>query len=119
MSTKPWAGEQELQSALQGLVGTYPTPASKVKSIISVANKYANEFKMVVYEVERFIKKANNQDKIAGILVIDALCRQANKEKDVFAKRFAIRLKETVGFLTKMTSQDKVTVALTGTYFQF
>lgn len=106
--SKPWSGEQELQSSLQNLSGQYPIPNSKVKSAVVVANKYVNEFKMVVYEIERFIKKANNEDKIGGLYVLDMLCRQSGKEKDIFAKRFAVRLKETVGYLTKVSNQDKV-----------
>eukprot|EP00599_Poterioochromonas_sp_BG-1_P007202 CAMPEP_0173151564 /NCGR_PEP_ID=MMETSP1105-20130129/11657_1 /TAXON_ID=2985 /ORGANISM="Ochromonas sp., Strain BG-1" /LENGTH=194 /DNA_ID=CAMNT_0014066967 /DNA_START=74 /DNA_END=656 /DNA_ORIENTATION=- len=62
---------------------------------------------MVVYEIERFIKKANNEDKIGGLYVLDMICRQSGKEKDIFAKRFAVRLKETIGYLTKVSNQDK------------
>jgi hypothetical protein len=106
--SKPWAGEEELQTALQGLCGQYPVPNSKVKNVTVVANKYVSDFKMVVYEIEKFLKKANNEDKVGGIFVIDMLCRQSGKEKDIFAKRFAVRLKETIGYLTKIPNPDKV-----------
>lgn len=65
---------------------------------------------MVVYEIERFIKKANNDDKIGGVFVIDSLCRQHSKEREIFAKRFSIRLRETMSFLQKTSSQDKATL---------
>jgi hypothetical protein len=106
--SKSWAGEQEFPAALQNLGGQYPIPNSKVKNVVVIANKYSSDFKMVVYEIEKYIKKASNEDKVGGIFVIDMLCRQSGKERDVFAKRFAVRLKETIGYLSKAPNQDKV-----------
>lgn len=105
--SKSWSGEAELQTALRELCGSYPVAASKIRQAVTVANKYSQEFKMVVYEIERFIKKAAMEDKIAGVFVIDSLCRQHSKERETFAKRFALRLKETFGFLAKIPSRDK------------
>lgn len=107
MSAKPWSGETELQAALQDLCGQYPVPASKIRQAVTVANKYSTEFKMVVYEIERFIKHAQLEDKIAGVFVMDSLCRQHSKERETFAKRFAVRLKDTASFLTKISGKDK------------
>lgn len=108
MSSKVWAGEEELQKSLQELCGQGSVSTVKVKHVVTTANKYFSDFKMVVYEIEKFVKKANSEDKLAGIYVIDALCRQHSKEKDVFAKRFSIRLKETFDYLRKLPSKDKV-----------
>eukprot|EP00981_Chlorochromonas_danica_P009543 scaffold2727_cov161-Ochromonas_danica.AAC.6 len=105
--SKSWSGEAELQTALRELCGSYPVAASKIRQAVTVANKYSQEFKMVVYEIERFIKKATTEDKIAGVFVIDSLCRQHSKERETFAKRFALRLKDTFGFLAKIPSRDK------------
>ena len=108
MTSKPWAGEEELQKALQDLCGQSSVSSVKVKHVVSLANKFSNDFKMVVYEIEKFVKKANSDDKLGCIYVIDALCRQHSKEKDIYAKRFSIRLKETFDYLRKLPSKDKV-----------
>eukprot|EP01031_Cornospumella_fuschlensis_P038145 gene38145-46351_t len=109
MSKPQWAGEAELQGALQELCGVYPVPSSKIRQAVTVANKYCAEFKMVVYEIERFVKKAAAEDKIAGVFVMDSLCRQHSKERETFAKRFAVRLKDTTSFLLKVSAKDRST----------
>ena len=85
---------------------------SKLKAVVNAAFKYQNEFKMVVYEIESFIKKAPLQNKIYGLYAIDSICRKSRsqypKEKDIFSNRFAIRLKETIGFLDKISDKEKV-----------
>jgi len=111
MASKAWVGEQELQKALQDLCGQTPVSSIKVKHVVATANKYFSDFKMVVYEIEKFIKKSNTEDKLGGIYVIDALCRQHSKEKDTFVKRFSIRLKETFDHLRKLSSKDKVIIS--------
>lgn len=105
-----WAGEGELQAALKQLEGQRPVQATFVKAVVTTAMKYQNEFKMVVYEVERFIKKCDTDDKIAGIFVIDAICRQSKQSggKDAFVSRFSQRLKDTISFLSRVSSKDKV-----------
>jgi hypothetical protein len=110
MAAKTWSGEKDLQAALQELCGQHPVPASKIRQAVTVANKYSHEFKMVVYEIERYIKKAANEDKVAGVAVLDSLCRQHSKERETFAKRFALRLKDTMIYLSKIPSRDKSTL---------
>lgn len=110
MSSKPWSGETELQAALQELCGQHPVPASKIRQAVTVANKYCAEFKMVVYEIEKFVKRVPVDDKIAGIFVMDSLCRQHSKERETFAKRFAVRLKDTLGQLAKIGPKDRATL---------
>lgn len=108
-SAKPWAGEQELQSVLQELCGHRSNvPSSKIRQVVSIANKYVSDFKMVVYEIEKFIKKAANEDKMSGLFVLDSLCRQHSKDRETFAKRFGIRLKESISYFNKVTSKEKV-----------
>jgi hypothetical protein len=110
--SKSWLGEGELQNALAELSGQHPVPSSKIKHIVSIAFKYQNEFKMVVYEIEKYIKKASGNDKIGGLFVIDFICQQSRnnfgKEKDLFSNRFSIRLKETINYLEKCGPKDKV-----------
>jgi hypothetical protein len=112
MSSKHWAGEEELQKLLQELCGhTGGVPTSKVKQIVGVCNKYVQDFKMVVYEIEKFIKKSNPLDKLGGLFVLDSLSRQHSKERETFAKRFAVRLKETFTYLQKLPNHEKATVS--------
>lgn len=99
MSSKiSWKGENELAEALRDLSQIHPPPTSKVKNVVSVAFKYSSEFKMVAYDIEKWMKKSGIDDKIAGLFVIDSICRgcraqQAhNKEKDFYSNRFAMRI---------------------------
>lgn len=107
MSSKQWSGEVELLGLLQELCGHSSVPTSKVKQIVTVCNKHIAEFKMVVYEIEKFIKKSNSEDKLGGLFVIDSLCRQHSKERETFAKRFSIRLRETLSYMAKIPPADK------------
>jgi hypothetical protein len=66
---------------------------------------------MVTYEVEKLIKKGRTEDRIAGVYVLDSLCRQHTKEKELFAKRFAVRLKETLSFMKGTSHKDKTTLS--------
>jgi CID domain len=71
-----WPGESELNAAMAAFVKKRPIAASNVKAATKIALKHAAEYKMVVYCIESFIKKASNMDKLCGIYVIDAICRQ-------------------------------------------
>ena len=86
--------------------------SAKLKAVVNAAFKYQNEFKMVVYEVENFIKKSPVQNKIYGLYALDSICKksrgQFSKEKDIYSNRFAIRLKDTIGFLEKISEKEKV-----------
>ncbi len=109
MSTKSWSGESDLLKALHELLDHHSTvPTSKIRAIVSIANKHIADFKMVVYEIEKFIRKSDDHNKIAGLFVIDSLCKQHSKERDIFSKRFALRLKDTFSYFSKLTTKDKV-----------
>ena len=78
MASKSWPGESELLSALEDLIGinsrgsnewdeknNEPIKGSiRIENVINISFKYQNEFKMVVYEIEKFIKKTSNENKI-------------------------------------------------------
>lgn len=111
-SGKQWVGEEELQNLLKELRGhSQGVPTSKIKQIVSFCNKHIQDFKMIVYEIEKYIRKAEHVDKLGGLFVLDSLSRQHSKERDTFMKRFAIRLKETMSFMNKVPAQDKHTMA--------
>lgn len=84
-----WVGEEEMSSALSSLCRQRPVAASKVKVAAKIALKYSNDYKMAVHSIEGFIRKAAPEDKLCGIYVLDAICRQPKSQ--MFRERFAIR----------------------------
>ena len=113
-----WSGEAEFQGYLNELNGiTQPPPASKIKSIVSFAMKNSTEFKMIVYDIEKWMKKAENNDRISGVYIIDSLCRAyrsqcKDKSKDVFSNRFVTRLNEIFMLLSGLSKNDLVSLVL-------
>jgi hypothetical protein len=84
-----WVGEEEMFAALTSLCKSRPVAASKVKVAAKIALKYSNDYKMAVHSIESFIKKAAPMDKLCGVYVLDAICRQPKSQ--MFRERFAIR----------------------------
>ena len=104
-----WAGEAELSAALVALSSGTASEPDLVKKAAQVSVKFQNEYKMVVFELEKFIKKSKAEDKLAGILVIDLICKIAQgKDKDVFCARFGTRLKQIFACLHDLSPEDKV-----------
>ena len=102
-----WVGEEEMSSALNSLCKQRPVAASKVKVAAKTALKYSNDYKMAVHSIEGFIRKAPAADKLCGIYVLDAICRQPKSQ--MFRERFSIRLKEIVLLVNESVSvADKV-----------
>jgi hypothetical protein len=89
-----WVGEEEMSSALSSLCKQRPVAASKVKVAAKIALKYSNDYKMAVHSIEGFIRKAAPEDKLCGIYVLDAICRQPKSQ--MFRERFAIRYASTI-----------------------
>ena len=88
-SSTVWVGEEEMSSALLSLCKSRPVAASKVKVAAKIALKYSNDYKMAVHSIEGFIRKAAPADKLCGVYVLDAICRQPKSQ--MFRERFAIR----------------------------
>jgi hypothetical protein len=110
---KAWAGEHEFGNSLKELNNTHPVPSSKVKAAVNVAMKYPNDFKMIVFDLEKWMKKSNLADRIAGIFVMDSICRGSrtqhrDKSKDLFSSRFLTRLNEIVSLLNGSSDHDIV-----------
>ena len=107
MST--WKGESELSGALQALVGCQSPSPDLIKKASQTALKFQSEYKMVVFEVEKFVKRAVASDKLSGILVMDSICKSAHsKEKDVLCARFGSRMKQIFLSLQDIPPGDKV-----------
>lgn len=116
-SGKGWSGEQEFTNALNDLNNAHPVPTSKVKVAVNVAMKYSNDFKMIVYDLEKWMKKSIISDRIAGIFVMDSICRGSraqhrDKSKDLFSLRFLTRLTEILGLMNGASDHDIVSILL-------
>lgn len=107
--SKSWQGENDLKNCLNDLVGD--CSISKIKHLCGVCFKHQAEYKMVVFEIEKFIKKSPQSDRLAGLFALDALCKasrsQFGKEKDFFSNRFALRLKDTLAQIDYNILPDK------------
>mmetsp|Transcript_2632 Transcript_2632/g.3947 ORF Transcript_2632/g.3947 Transcript_2632/m.3947 type:complete len:342 (-) Transcript_2632:61-1086(-) len=105
-----WRGETELQNALEELTLQRPPGASKVKYAASVALRCAAEYKMAVFAIEKFIRKTPPAFRIAGLYVIDSICRDSKgkykKEKQLFISRFALKMKDTLRYLRRVPEED-------------
>lgn len=107
--SKTWKGESELKEVLNDL--SAPVTNAKLKSACSICMKYQNEYKMVVFEIEKYIKKASLKDKAGGIFLIDAVCKSSKAlSKDTFTPRFALRIKDTIASIEfdNLSTSDKV-----------
>ncbi len=113
-----WSGEKELADALGELNNVRPPPSSKIKAVVHIAFKYPTEFKMVVFDIEKWIKKSNIDDRIAGIFVIDSVCRGCrsqhggNKDKDYYSSRFQTRISEIFSLMIGASEKDIVRTSI-------
>ena len=100
-----------MHSALEKLSSSRNSEKT-IHQCVATAFKLQKEFKLVVYAIEMFIKKSKVDDKLGGLFVLDALCRESRsrygKDKDVFSNRFKLRIKETITFLDRVSVKDKV-----------
>lgn len=100
---------------LWGLYGVKP-PVSKMKiaDVTQSALKAIKLYKHVVQSVERFIRKCKPQYKLPGLYVMDSILRNSRKlygpTKDVFAPRFAVRLRITFAHLFLCPQEDKAKI---------
>ena len=74
-----WKGESDFVASFQDF--NLSTLNSKIKELCHLCLKYTAEYKMVVHEVERFIRKSSNQsEKVAGLYLIDAICKASRAQ---------------------------------------
>lgn len=106
-----WSGEGELATCLQEfhqLQGNRPS-ISKINTIVSIALKYITDYKMIVYDVEKWMKKAPIENRLCGIFVIDSICRSMShkniSQKDIFPNRFVSRFNEIFTLLNGLSEK--------------
>jgi hypothetical protein len=112
-----WAGAANIQKTLKDLGSSLPPSASRVKAVVNECLKHHKEFKYVVYELERFIRKAvNNDTRIVGLHVIDAVSRKSDaklgKDKDNITKRIVAKMKDILSHIiaTQLSSSQSKSI---------
>ena len=60
---------------LRALLKTLSVSQAKVQAVAKLALKNSQQYKQVVYSIERHITKAPAPDRLAGLYVIDAIVR--------------------------------------------
>jgi len=107
-----WVGEEDLTRALKALEGQRiadGSSATLVQKATQTALKYHAEYKMVVFEVEGYIRRASAADRLGGLYVIDSICRHSKgKDKENFCGRFSTRMQKICSSLQEIPATDKV-----------
>ena len=100
-----WEGSAAIQAALKDAANVFPPSGSKIKVVVNECIKRHKEFKFVVYEIERFIRKANKSEhRVVGLYCFDALCRKSGEKggaKDPIVKRAGDKLSGILGFMDR------------------
>lgn len=115
MPEKAWVGEHELVAALRALCSSQrPVASSKVKDAAKVAQEHVREYKLVVYSIEKFFKKARPEHRLPLVFVIDSLCKEGRHpggSHETFAGRFGLRMKtDTLPKMYEVPRSDRPTV---------
>jgi hypothetical protein len=94
--SKSWAGEKEIVKAFKAFDGSDPTPHNQaVHEATNACMKYAHEYKMVVFEIEKYMKRARANDRAKYMYIIDNILQQTKStSRDNFITRFSGRMKQ-------------------------
>ncbi|KAE9349689.1 hypothetical protein PR003_g5753 [Phytophthora rubi] len=109
-SSRVWEGFEKLKPALEGLATAKGVSQSRIGAVAKLAAHYSKFYKHVVHDIEMFVWKAEVEHRLAGLYAIDAIIRQAhakNDPKDVYVKRFLIRLSDTIAAVKKVPEQSQ------------
>lgn len=98
---------------LEAAAGGSGSLTASVKVATKMCLQHQKEYKMVVFEVERFLAKASEAAKMGGLYVVDLLCRKeaTGKSKDNFCARFASRMKQIFAMLEGVSESNRLIVA--------
>jgi len=86
---------------------------NSVKVATKMCLQHQKEYKMVVFEVERFMNKASEAARMGAMYVLDLLCRKeaTGKSKENFCARFASRMKQIFAVLEGVSEGNRLIVA--------
>ena len=82
---------------------------TKVRAVAKACFAARDEYKLAVHQVEQFVKTAPAHCRLAGVYVIDAVCRRSKDQSqhDVFTPRFATQILATISALDDADLEDR------------
>lgn len=82
---------------------------TKVRAVGKACFEARSEYKRAVQMVEQFVHKTPVHCRLAGVYVVDAVCRRSKdqSDRDVFAPRFGREILATIGALDDAELQDR------------
>ena len=109
MSTPELQALHEALAALTQLERGKAVSQTKVRAVAKACFAARDEYKLAVHQVEQFVKTAPAHCRLAGVYVIDAVCRRSKDQSqhDVFTPRFATQILATIGALDDADLEDR------------
>ena len=109
MSTPELQALHEALAALTQLERGKAVSQTKVRAVAKACFEARDEYKLAVHQVEQFVKTAPAHCRLAGVYVIDAVCRRSKDQSqhDVFTPRFATQILATISALDDADLEDR------------
>ena len=109
MSTPELQALHEALAALTQLERGKAVSQTKVRAVAKACFAARDEYKLAVHQVEQFVKTAPAHCRLAGVYVIDAVCRRSKDQSqhDVFTPRFATQILATISALDDADLEDR------------
>ena len=109
MSTPELQALHEALAALTQLERGRAVSQTKVRAVAKACFAARDEYKLAVHQVEQFVKTAPAHCRLAGVYVIDAVCRRSKDQSqhDVFTPRFATQILATISALDDADLEDR------------
>jgi len=74
-----WKEGETLRSLMKEAASTSPPSGTKIRAVANECMKQSKEYKLVVHELERHIRKSiNSESRVTGLYVIDSVLHYAN-----------------------------------------
>ena len=109
MSAPELQALHEALAALTQLERGKAVSQTKVRAVAKACFAARDEYKLAVHQVEQFVKTAPAHCRLAGVYVIDAVCRRSKdqSQNDVFTPRFATQILATISALDDADLEDR------------
>ena len=109
MSTPELQALHDALTALTQLERGKAVSQTKVRAVAKACFAARDEYKLAVHQVEQFVKTAPAHCRLAGVYVIDAVCRRSKDQSqhDVFTPRFATQILATISALDDADLEDR------------
>ena len=108
-------GGKVIRKAIIDAGSSFPPSGSKIKAVVAECMNYSKEYKFIVHELERYIRKATkSEQRIIGLYAIDAVCRKTQDRggiKDPMLKRFGDKMSGIIGFIDLKNDNEKIALS--------